>query len=385
MIQREIEKELQNISSQYPVTIITGPRQSGKTTLAQTCFPKKQYVNLEDPGQFSAASYDPNGFINKLKDGAIIDEVQRVPNLLSSIQVEVDRSKIKGQFILTGSNHFSLIESVAQSLAGRVGILKLLPLTLNEVTKFKKVKSVEEQILMGFYPGVYDNKLEPYKAYRNYYETYIERDLRQLITVKDLKKFQLFVRLCAGRTGQLFNASNLSNEVGVSVPTIQHWVSILETSFIVFFLQPWFSNVNKRLIKTPKLYFVDVGIASYLLGNENTKHIETHPQRGALFENMVVIDLLKQRYNGGLDNNLFFYRDNHKNEIDVLTRKGSLFNAYEIKVSQTFHNDFLKGLNYIQSLIPDSINNKYLVYAGRDEYELNGAHIVNYRNTPKEE
>lgn len=380
MIRREIENELKSISSQYPVTIITGPRQSGKTTLAQMCFPEKRYVNLEDPGLFSAASFDPNGFINGLKDGAIIDEIQRVPDLLSSIQVKVDRSKKNGQFILTGSNQFSLIESVAQSLAGRAGILKLLPLTFQEVSRFKRIDSVEEQILMGFYPGVYDKKQEPYKAYRNYYETYIERDLRQLINIKDLKKFQLFVRLCAGRIGQLYNASNLSNEVGVSVPTIQHWTSILETSFIVFFLQPWFSNIGKRLIKTPKMYFIDVGIASYLLGNENTNHIATHPQRGALFENMVVIDLLKQRYNRGLDNNLFFYRDNHQNETDILARQGSYLTAYEVKVSQTFHADFLKGLNYIQSLIPDSIGNRYLVYSGKDEYELNNAQIVNYRN-----
>ena len=378
MIRRVIEPELINLSKQYPVILITGPRQSGKTTLAQQCFPGKKYVNLEDPGQNYAAGFDPNGYIDSLQDGAIIDEIQNVPELLSSIQAEVDRSKINGRFILTGSNQFSLLESITQTLAGRVGILKLLPFTIQETRLFKKSMTIEEQILTGFYPGVYNNKLEPYKAYRNYYETYIERDLRQLINVKDLRKFQLFIRLCAGRTGQLFNASNLSNEVGVSVPTIQQWASILETSFIIFFLQPWYSNINKRLIKTPKLYFVDVGIANYLLGNENTTHVATHPVKGALFENLVIIELLKNRYNQGLDNNLFFYRDNHQNEVDVLERVGSKLNAYEIKASQTFHVDFLKGLNYISKLIPETLNEKYLLYSGNDEFLLNNVYVKNY-------
>jgi hypothetical protein len=380
MIAREIERDVLNVANQYPVVLITGARQAGKTTLAQKCFPHLKYVNLEDPGQRNAASYDPVGFINSLQDGAVIDEIQKVPSLLSSIQVAVDKIRKPGQFIITGSNQFSLLESVTQSLAGRAGIIKLLPLTIAETTLFGCNYNVNEFILNGFYPGIYNHKTESYKTYRNYYETYIERDLRQIINLKELKKFQLFVRLCAGRIGQLFNATSLSNEVGVSVPTIQNWVSVLETSFIVFFLQPWYSNINKRLIKSPKLYFFDVGLANYLLGNENIRHIETHPLRGLLFENIVVIELLKHRFNSGMDNNLFFYRDNHQNEVDILVRHGNLFDAYEIKASETFHADFLKGLNYITSLIPDQIKTKNLVYAGSDEFQLLETRITNFCN-----
>jgi predicted AAA+ superfamily ATPase len=385
MIAREIEKEVLNIANQYPVVLITGARQTGKTILAQRCFPQLRYVNLEDPGQRNAASYDPVGFINSLAEGAVIDEIQKVPSLLSSIQVEVDKTRKPGQFILTGSNQFSLLESVTQSLAGRVGMIKLLPLTIAETKLFECNYSVNDYILNGFYPGIYNNKIEPYKAYRNYYETYIERDLRQIINLKELKKFQLFVRLCAGRIGQIFNASNLSNEVGVSVPTIQNWISVLETSFIVFFLQPWYSNSSKRLVKSPKLYFLDVGLASYLLGNENIRHIETHPLRGSLFDNLVVIELLKHRFNCGLDNNLFFYRDNHQNEVDVLARHGNLFDVYEIKASETFHATFLKGLNYISSIIPDQIKTSNLVYSGSDEYALQETRIVNFCHVKNED
>ncbi len=385
MIIREIEKEVRNIANQYPVVLITGARQTGKTILSQRCFPQLRYVNLEDPSQSYAASYDPVGFIGSLTEGVVIDEIQKVPSLLSSIQAVVDKTRKPGQFIITGSNQFSLLETITQSLAGRVGMIKLLPLTIAETKLFECNYSVNDYILNGFYPGIYNNKTEPHKAYRNYYETYIERDLRQIINLKELKKFQLFVRLCAGRIGQIFNASNLSNEVGVSVPTIQNWISVLETSFIVFFLQPWYSNTSKRLVKSPKLYFLDVGLASYLLGNENIRHIETHPLRGSLFENLVVIELLKHRFNRGLDNNLFFYRDNHQNEVDVLARHGNLFDAYEIKASETFHPTFLKGLNYISSIIPDQIKTRNLVYSGSDEHTLQETQIVNFCHVKNEE
>ncbi len=382
MIRREIETEVINISKQYPVTIITGPRQSGKTTLARACFPDKKYVNLEDPAQRRVASYDLNGFIENLKEGAVIDEIQRVPELISSIQVEVDRKRVNRRFILTGSNQFSLIESVTQSLAGRAAFLKLLPFTLKEASEYNLSLSADEQILTGFYPAIYENSLEPYKAYLNYYETYIERDLRQLINIKDMNKFQLFMRLCAGRTGQIFNASNLANETGVSLPTIQNWVSILETSFVVFFLQPWHSNIGKRLIKSPKLYFTDVGLASYLLGNENAKHISTHPVRGHLFENMIVSELLKHRYNAGLDNNLFFYRDNHQNEVDIIARRGSKLNVYEIKASQTFHSDFMKGIDYIGRLLPEIVGDKMVIYGGGDEFSVGSVRVIGFRDLP---
>lgn len=380
MISRIIEKEVKSTAKKYPVILITGPRQSGKTTLAKLCFPDKKYFNLEDPGLSIAASEDPNGFISNIKEGAILDEIQRVPALLHSIQVEADSRKKKGRFILTGSNQFSLIHNVSQSLAGRIGILKLLPMTINETLEFKKINKIDTFLHHGFYPGIYSNKLDPYKAYRNYYETYIERDLRQRINIKDLRKFHLFIRLCAGRIGQLFNASNLSNEVGVSVPTIQHWVSVLEASFIIFFLQPWHTSTNKRLVKTPKIYFIDTGIANYLLGNESENHTSTHPGRGALFENMIILELLKKRYNKGLENNLFFYRDNHQNEVDIIEQVGSHVNTFEVKSSQTFHSDFLKGLNFFRSVFTEQVKIQTLIYAGNENLTINNINIKNYLN-----
>lgn len=380
MIFRIIEKEVKSTAKKYPVVLITGPRQSGKTTLAKLCFPDKKYINLEDPGLSIAASEDPNGFISNIKEGAILDEIQRVPALLRSIQVEADSRKKKGRFILTGSNQFSLIHNVSQSLAGRIGILKLLPMTINETLEFKKINKIDTFLHHGFYPGIYSNKLDPYKAYRNYYETYIERDLRQLINIKDLRKFHLFIRLCAGRIGQLFNASNLSNEVGVSVPTIQHWASVLEASFIIFFLQPWHTSTNKRLVKTPKIYFIDTGIANYLLGNESENHTSTHPGRGALFENMIILELLKKRYNKGLENNLFFYRDNHQNEVDIIEQEGSHVNTFEVKSSQTFHSDFLKGLNFFKSVFTEQVKTQTLIYAGKENLTINNINIKNYLN-----
>ncbi len=379
MIQREIYNELISISGQYPVIIITGPRQSGKTTLAKQAFPEKAYFSLENPDTRQLAILDPIGFLNSFPDGAILDEIQRSPDLLSYIQGMVDKKKEHGKFILTGSNQFSLMNSVSQSLAGRAALLKLLPLTIHETKLFGSEFNIDEFILNGFYPGIYDYKQEPYKAYRNYYETYIERDVKQLINLKDLNKFQLFMRLCAGRVGQLLNTSHLSNEVGVSVPTIQNWLSVLQASYIIFLLQPWSGNLKKRLIKTPKLYFYDVGLASFLMGNENLNHISRDPLRGSLFENMVIIDVLKSRYNKGLDNNLFFYRDNHQNEVDILEKNGNRLNAIEIKSSSTFHTDFLNQLDYIKKIIPDRVDKTTLIYSGDKDFIINNHVITNHK------
>ncbi|HRZ98726.1 MAG TPA: ATP-binding protein, partial [Paludibacter sp.] len=379
-LRRKIETELQDLAKQYPVIMITGPRQAGKTSLARQVFPDKPYFSLENPDTRAVISTDPRAFFSANVDGAIIDEFQRYPDILSYIQGIVDEKKQKGQFILTGSNNVSMLNNVGQSLAGRVAILKLLPFSISEIAEITSDFTADNYLLNGFYPGIYADNLQPTKAYRNYYETYVERDVRQLINIKDLVSFQKFIRLCAGRTGQLFNASNLATEVGVSVMTIQSWLSVLQATFIVFLMQPWSVNISKRLVKTPKLYFYDVGLASYLLGIENTKHVETHPLRGSLFENMVVLELLKKRYNAGLDNNLYFYRDNHGNEVDVLQEDGYKVNLYEIKSAETFTPHFIKGLDYFRKIVPERAGISNLIYAGKDENDINNHKIYNYRN-----
>ncbi|MBN2262249.1 MAG: ATP-binding protein [Prolixibacteraceae bacterium] len=378
IIEREIHNELLAMSGHYPVVTITGPRQSGKTTLARTTFPNKPYFNFENPDTRQQVELDPRAFLQANQDGMIIDEFQRYPEILSYIQGLVDSKRTMGRFILTGSNQLSMLSSVSQSLAGRTSLLKLLPFTISEANKFDSEVRVDHLLTKGFYPGVYSNELNPYKAYRNYYETYVERDVRQLSNIQNLHQFQLFIRLCAGRIGQLFNASALGNEIGVSVHTIKNWLSILEASYIVFVLHPWHSNLNKRIVKTPKIFFYDVGLASYLLGIENETHMATHPLRGALFENMVVIELLKRRYNNGLDSNFFFYRDNHGNEVDLVQEQGHYLKLFEIKSAMTFHPEFLKGLNYLRNLIPDRIQESTLIYSGDDDFTVQNHKIVNF-------
>ena len=379
-IDREIKAELVDLALHYPVVMITGPRQAGKTSLARQVFPDKPYYSIENPDVRQQISSDPRAFFTSNPDGAIIDEFQRYPEILSYIQGIVDEKKQNGQFILTGSNNVSMLSKVTQSLAGRVALLKLLPFSIAELGAFGKNYSVDDYLLNGFYPRVYADNLNPTKAYRNYYETYVERDIRQILQVKDVSLFQKFMKLCAGRVGQLFNANNLATEVGVSYQTIFAWLSALQATYIVFLVQPWSANISKRLVKTPKLYFYDVGLAAYLLGIENTSHVETHPLRGSLFENMVTLELLKKRYNAGLDNNLYFYRDNHGNEVDILQEAGYQLNLFEIKSAETFTPHFLKGLDYLKKIVPDRVGISNLVYAGSDEMSIKEHRIVNYKN-----
>lgn len=379
-IDREINTELVDLALHYPVVMITGPRQAGKTSLARQVFPDKPYYSIENPDVRQQISTDPRAFFTSNPDGAIIDEFQRYPEILSYIQGIVDEKKQNGQFILTGSNNVSMLSKVTQSLAGRVALLKLLPFSIAELGAFGKNYSVDDYLLNGFYPRVYADNLNPTKAYRNYYETYVERDIRQILQVKDVSLFQKFMKLCAGRVGQLFNANNLATEVGVSYQTIFAWLSALQATYIVFLVQPWSANISKRLVKTPKLYFYDVGLAAYLLGIENTSHVETHPLRGSLFENMVTLELLKKRYNAGLDNNLYFYRDNHGNEVDIMQEAGYQLNLFEIKSAETFTPHFLKGLDYLKKIVPDRVGKSNLVYAGSDEMTIKEHRIVNYKN-----
>ncbi len=380
IIQRELASELKSAARQYPVVTLTGPRQSGKTTLARRSFPGYRYVNLEEPDTRELAQADPRAFLGAPGKEMIIDEIQRVPELLSYIQSIVDRKKKKGQFILTGSRNFELMESVSQSLAGRTAILNLLPLSISELKRAKQENSTDQYLLKGFYPRVYAEKLEPTKAYRNYFQTYIERDLRFLINVKDLSAFQKFVKLCAGRVGQIFNASALSSEVGVSVPTINSWGSILQESYIIFMLQPYFSNIRKRLVRSPKIYFYDTGLASYLLGIENEMQMSRDPLRGALFENMTVMDLMKYRLNRGLDHGLYFFRDDKQHEVDIMMKSGTGWLGIEIKSSLTFHQDFLKGLTYLRHGFKNKPLQTAVIYAGLEVQSGAEFSLLNYQD-----
>jgi len=380
-VSREIYTELIESCNTFPVVTITGPRQSGKTTLLKNVFPDKKYVSLEDPDTRQLAASDPRSFLNQSDTGLIIDEIQRVPELVSYIQGIVDDLQKPGHYILSGSQQFELSQTISQSLAGRTAILRLLPFSLHEIQVVSVNPTVDEILYKGFYPRVYNQPLvNPTRYYSSYLETYIERDLRQLINVKDLRQFELFLRLCAGRVGQVFVASNLANEVGVTVPTIQSWLSILEASYVVYLLQPFYANINKRLTKSPKLYFYDVGLAAFLSGINEPYQLFTSPLKGPLFENLVVMEMLKNKYNRFKPYQLYHYRDSNNNEVDLIIDYSTHLDAIEIKSSQTFDKSFLKGLNYIRELLPQKIRNTTLCYSGEMEQTIGESKLVNYKN-----
>lgn len=381
-LKRAIETEVLEMAAQYPVLTITGPRQSGKTTLVKHLFGHLPYYSFESPDTRALVSSDPRSFLKQNINGAIFDEIQNIPELLSYLQQVVDENREAVKFILTGSNQFSLMDNVTQSLAGRTAIIKLLPLSISEIEE-NAGTTTDTILLRGFYPGIYAQKLTPYKAYRNYYETYIERDLHKLIKVKDLSQFQHFMRICAGRTGNLVNLSAIAGETGVSVSTIKAWITILEASYIVFLLQPFYENIGKRYIKSPKIYFYDVGLLCFMLGIEDTNQLSRDPLRGAIFENMVVVELMKMRYNKGLDSNLFFYRDSNHSEIDIVRRLGHELQPVEVKSSGTFHPDFLKQFTHFQKAFPERVADPLLVYDGDLEQDVRGVQLVNFRNLNK--
>lgn len=344
MIKREAEKQLKVLAEQFKAVAVVGPRQSGKTTLVKMIFKDKAYVNFENPDTRLFAMDDPRGFLANYPNGAIFDEAQRVPEIFSYLQQILDESDIKGMFIITGSNNFLLQETISQSLAGRVGYLNLLPLTLDEIND--AVSTIEQRLFKGCYPSLYKENSDPALWQVNYITTYIERDVRLIKNIVNLITFERFLRLCAGRIGQLLNMQSLAIEIGVDTKTIGSWISILESSFVVFRLQPYHKNFNKRIVKMPKLYFCDTGLATALLGIQNAQQLELHPFRGSLFENMVIVDFLKRRFNKALVSNLYFWRDNVGNEIDLLIEKGSELCPIEIKSGQTVTNDYFKGIQF---------------------------------------
>lgn len=380
MIQRKISDKILQWAKQYPIVTITGPRQSGKTTLCKSLFKTKDYVSLEDIDQRNYAQQDPRGFLNRFKDGAVIDEIQRVPDLFSYIQTIVDAHNKDGFFILTGSQQFEMLESISQSLAGRTALVRLLPLTINEsYNKIQKMPSLDSVLYTGSYPRIFDKKLNPTEAMSFYVNTYIERDVRKLINIKDLSKFEIFIKLCAGRTGQILNLSNLGNDCGVNHTTIKTWISVLEASYIIKLLKPYYRNFKKRLVKSPKLHFLDTGLASFLLDIQNESQMKTHPLRGALFESFAISEILKMRFNAGKTDNLFYFRDNTGNEVDVLMDQGTKVSQIEIKSGQTITNDFFKGLNYFIKLSKD-INNSYILYGGSENFTQKNVQITSWQN-----
>ncbi len=366
-LDRTVEPVVLRYTNQYPVITITGPRQSGKTTLCKKIFPDKPYANLEalDTRQF--AIDDPRGFLASYPDGGVFDEIQRVPDLASYLQEIVDQDGRDGLFILTGSQDLEVCNTVNQSLAGRTALVKLLPFSLREIMSRFPFPGMNTLLYKGFYPRIWHKGLDPTQALRDYFETYVERDLRQLINIKDLHLFQRFVRLCAGRVGQLLNLSSLANDTGISHTTARNWLSILEASYIIFLLQPYHRNVSKRLVKSPKLYFYDVGLACYLLGIENERQVSRDPLLGNLFENMVIAEVLKERFHTGRDSNLFFYRDTRGNEVDLLMVSGSMIFPIEIKAGMTVNRDYFKGLKHIKKIFADNIPaGGGIIYAGSE-------------------
>lgn len=382
-IQRDMEKVLRTTFKQYPVITIIGARQTGKSTMAQRVFPKKPYVNLEAPDIQTFARNDPRTFFDKYPDGAILDEIQNIPELLSYIQVIVDKKGRNGLFVLTGSHQLALHDSVSQSLAGRTAIFELLPLSISELSKVGIDLAIDSYLWQGAYPRIYKEGLNPTQVYRDYIKTYIERDVRSLLNVKDLTQFQKFLRLCASRIGQILNLNNLCNETGISNHTAKLWLSILEASYIIIKLQPYYENFGKRSIKSPKLYFTDVGLVSYLLDLHDIDQIKRDPLRGQLIENMVVIELLKYRLNRNESGNFYFYRDNNMNEVDVIFKKGSQLVPIEIKAAQTFNIEFLKGLKYFKTIAHKTVSGGYLIYTGSYEQKIDNFSVLNYKNFAK--
>ena len=380
MIKRIAEKKLKQLASSFKVVAVVGARQSGKTTLVKTLFKDKPYVSLENPDVRNFALTDPRGFLETYSTGAILDEVQRVPELFSYLQEVLDNSKKKGLFILTGSNNFLLQQAISQTLAGRVGYLNLLPFSITELSISKKIKGTDDELMLkGFYPPVYDQKIPITDWCQNYIRTYIEKDVRQIKNVTDLIIFERFLALLAGRCAQELNMSALSVEVGVDVKTIQSWIGILESSFIIYLLKPHYKNFNKTIVKRPKLYFYDTAIVCSLLRINTVQHLKTHPQRGAVFESMVVTEFVKQRTNKGEQINLFYWRDKTGHEIDLIIDANGKLLPIEIKSGQTINTDFFKNIEYWNKL--SKTKKAMLLYAGKlNQQRSNGVDVKNWRD-----
>jgi len=369
MINRTLTEKLKYMVSKFPAVAVTGPRQSGKTTLLKMTFPEMTYVSLENPDRRAFAIDDPRSFLKTYNNNVIFDEVQRVPKLFSYLQEEIDNKK--GKFILSGSQNFLLHQQISQSLAGRVAILKLLPFSFEELKNSDIIyDNYEDYIFNGFYPRIYDLQLNPSDWYPNYIQTYLEKDVRNIKNIKDLHKFQSFLKLVAGRVGQIINFNSLANDLALTIPTIKDWLSILEASYIIYLLKPHHKNHNKRVIKMPKLYFYDTGLAASLLGIEFKEQISTHYLKGALFENLIISEMIKSRFNHGKESNLYFWRDKTGHELDIIAEYLNELHTFELKSSKTITPSFFKGIKYYDK-ISKTINKSYLIYGG-EQKEIRG-------------
>lgn len=378
-IPRALSSCIEKVATQYPIVTLTGPRQSGKSTLLKHLYPDYHYINLENHDIREFAMNDPHGFLASYPDKTIIDEAQHVPQLFSYIQAYVDEIDTPGMYFLAGSHNFLLMSAIKQSLAGRTAVLNLLPLSRKELLDVGKLPaSIDEQILKGFYPRLYDRNIDPSRYYSDYVQTYVERDVREITRIVDLSKFVKFLKLCAARIGQLINMTSLATDCGISIPTAEGWLSVLEASFIVYRLTPDFNNYNKRIVKSPKLYFYDTGLACYLLGLKDVQEVEITYLKGALFENLVINHFVKQYLNQGEEPVISFWRDSQGNEVDLLVDNGDRRVAYEIKSGQTFNNTFFKGLDKWGKLSGTTVDRLKVIYAGREQFTTSNGELLSF-------
>ncbi len=377
MITREITSRLIKLFNQYPIVTVMGPRQSGKTTLCRSSFPGLAYVNLESPDVRELAQTDPKLFLSRLDKGAVIDEVQRVPDLLSWLQVLVDEKRCNSLFVLTGSEQFQISRSISQSLAGRTALLRLLPFSFSEYQLAGGNREIDNMLFKGFYPRIHDQLLDPNQALEDYIETYVERDVRQIGEIRNLSSFRRFIRLCAGRVGQLINLSSLGSDAGISHTTASEWLTILEASYITFRLPPWFSNIRKRLVKSSKLYFYDVGLACHLIGIRQPEQLAVHPLRGPLFENMILMEILKHNYNRGQRLELSFFRDSNGLECDLLYPTGNEMLGIEIKSATTIVSDWFTPMDKVAQLLP-ALTRRAIIHGGEDHQQRKMGDAVPY-------
>ncbi len=381
MIERTIKDSILSLSKEYPVILVQGPRQSGKTTLVKTLFPEKKYITLEDIDTRSRAIEDPRGFLSNIPDGAILDEVQRAPDILSYIQSIVDSSNKMGMFILTGSSNLLLMEAVSQSLSGRVAIFKLLPLSMLEVKDIEIGWSIEKRILNGFYPRLLTQKMDVSAFFRNYIETYVERDVRRVLNIRNIDSFRRFLVSVAQRIGSTLDITSLASDAMVSTKTVSEWLSILDASFICFRLQPYFSNRSKRLAKRPKIYFYDTGLACALLGIVDEEQLSNDRLRGSLFENMLIVDMLKRKYNKYTSEEFYFYRTLDGVEVDLVMEKGRKLYPMEIKSSQTFNPDWASSLCKFEAEYSDECEKASIIYGGNESFKFKNINVFGYLDT----
>jgi predicted AAA+ superfamily ATPase len=379
MYNRELKDKLLELSKHWSIISVTGPRQSGKTTLCKMAFPDYEYINLERLTTRTLIEQDIEGFLLQHPNGLIIDEAQNLPELFSVLQVVVDENKSL-RYVLSGSSDFLLMQNISQSLAGRVAVMRLLPLSLTELGGDADIPT-HELMWRGFYPAVWGDNKDPHTVYDSYVATYIQKDVRQIVNIKDLSLFRRFLTIIASRVGTEFVASSISSELGVDYKTIQAWMSILETSYTAFLLHPFFRNIGKRLTKTPKIYFYDIGLVCYLLGIETAQQLEHHPLKGAIFENMIVCEMLKARYNQGLEKNIMFYRDKAR-EVDVLQEVAGKLHAYEIKSAERFHPDYVDSLDYLKKILGNDVLSLNIIYTG-ETTSVGKINLINFKQSNK--